>query len=108
MRGLMYFCANWGALECQLKDLARKWHRMIRNDSDKFPYWDKIEEYDECCRSCENRLLLSTEAECVICQQGKLEVLSNPRKNSNSFRIYYYCSICNTSYYSYKKLNKKK
>ena len=108
MRGLMYFCANWGALECQLKDLARKWHRVIRNDLVKlsWPHWSKMEEYDKCCRSCENSLLFSTEAKCVICQQGKLEVLSNPRKNNRSYRIYYYCPVCNTSYYSYKKLNK--
>lgn len=98
-----------GALECQLKDLARKWHRMVRHDLDKFswPHWNEIGEYDKCCRSCKNRLLFAMENECVICQKGKLEVLFNPSKKSGSIRRYYYsCPKCNTSYCSYKKLIK--
>jgi hypothetical protein len=108
MKGLMYFCANWGALECQLKDLARKWHRMIKNNLDKFswPYWDKIEKYDKCCRSCLKCLIFATEITCIICKNVKLEVLYNPSKKSGSIHRYYYiCPKCNTSYYSYEKLN---
>jgi hypothetical protein len=86
MKGLMYFCANWGGVECQLKDLGRKWHRMIRNDLEKFswPHWDKIGEYDKCCRSCKKSLLFAKEDECVFCRNGKLEVLYNPIKQSGA------------------------
>ena len=107
MRGLMYLCANWGALDCPLKNLARKWHRMIRNDLNKFswPHWDEMEKYDRCCRSCKKRLLFALYDECVFCQEKKLEVLLNPSHRRDSFRKYYYsCPKCNTSYYSYKKL----
>ena len=108
MKGMMYFCANWGALECQLKDLARKWHRMIGSDLDKFswPHWNEIGEYNKCCRSCKNRLLFALKDECVMCQKEKLEVLYKPSMKSGSIRRRYYrCLKCNTSYYSYQKLN---
>jgi hypothetical protein len=107
MIGLMYFCTNWGALECQLKDLARMWQSMIRNDLDKlsWPHWNKMEEYDKCCKSCENLFLFVFKNECVICQKGKLEVLLDPGNKRGSVRKYYYsCPKCQTSYYSYEKL----
>jgi hypothetical protein len=103
----MYFCANWGASECKLKDLAKEWQRRNKEDLNNlsYPHWNNVVVCDKLCKFCDNTLFLAMNDECFCCQEGKLKASFNPmNKNGFIHKYSYSCPECNISYYSYVKL----
>lgn len=103
MKGLMYFCRNWGDADCRSNVSVLKHPKKLKNGED-IPLWpvgEELAKIDEFCKQCEARFFEVEERKCPVCRgTGFIEikgfVILN-EKDKKKFENYYLkCTQCAT------------